>query len=113
MNVLRLSDTEVIMEFEEGTDAESVQTNLRPLKYWLDQEVQLKCRVDSYDEVERAKNLKGMEDPEPPPEDQELKFLKMMEDIHRLAANPHGKTLWIPTFNGAALPGKKEATYAQ
>ena len=36
-----------------------------------------------------------------------------MEDLHKLAASPHGEALRIPTFSGSTPSGKNEATFAQ
>ena len=46
-------------------------------------------------------------------EPQEAKFLRMMEDIHQLAAGPSGEALRIPTFSGTVPISKNEATFVQ
>ena len=53
--------------------------------------------------------------PAPKPEDPsgEAKFIRMMEDIHKLAVSPHGDALRISTFSGVVPPPKNEATFSQ
>ena len=53
--------------------------------------------------------------PGPQPEDPngEAKFIRIMEDIHKLAVNPHGDALRISTFSGVVPPPKNEATFSQ
>ena len=43
----------------------------------------------------------------------EAKFIRMMEDIHKLAVSPHGDALRISTFSGVVPPPKNEATFSQ
>ena len=43
----------------------------------------------------------------------EARFVKMMEDIHKLAVNPHGDALRISTFSGVVPPPKNEASFSQ
>ena len=49
----------------------------------------------------------------PPPEDNETRFFRMMEDIHALARQPNGDTLRIHNFSGSIPPGKGEVSYTQ
>ena len=39
--------------------------------------------------------------------------MRMMEDIHKLAAGPSGESLRIPTFSETVPLPKNEATFAQ
>ena len=76
------------------------------------------CRVATHEEVAEAKRRLEEEDalhPAPQPEDPtgEAKFIRMMEDIHKLAVSPHGDALRISTFSGVVPPPKNEATFSQ
>ena len=46
------------------------------------------------------------------PPNQEAQFLRMMEDIHKIAVNPGGEALRIQTFSGSIPPNKNETTFA-
>ena len=72
----------------------------------------------THEEVAEAKRRLEEEDawhPAPQPEDPsgEAKFIRMMEDIHKLAVSPHGDALRISTFSGVVPPPKNEATFSQ
>ena len=72
----------------------------------------------THEEVAEAKRRLEEEDvchPAPQPEDpsREAKFIRMMEDIHKLAVSPHGDALRISTLSGVVPPPKNEATFSQ
>ena len=75
---------------------------MMPLQYWLGQRVQMECRLAYPDEVKHARIREEDDERAPQPETQEAKFIRMMEDMHKLAVNPNGDALMIPTFSGAA-----------
>ena len=45
------------------------------------------------------------------PPNHEAQFLRMMEDIHKIAVNPGGEALRIQTFSGNIPPNKNETTF--
>ena len=72
----------------------------------------------THEEVAEAKRKLEEEDvwhPGPQPEDPngEAKFIRIMQDIHKLAVNPHGDALRISTFSGVVPPPKNEAIFSQ
>ena len=114
LGIYLLSDKEVVIEVSEKLDLERLTVNLAALEMWIGQKVQVQCRPATPDEVEHARRRdEEPEDPLDPQGGQDAKLLRMMEDIHKLAASPHGEALRIPTFSGSIPPNKKEATFAQ
>ena len=113
LQVWKLSECEVVVALREAANLEELQVSMLALQHWLGQKVQLTCRIASMGEILQA--TEPAEEPERnlSPDDQDTKFLKMMEDLHKLTANPHGEALRIPTFSGSTPPGKNEATFAQ
>jgi len=55
LEVLVLSDTEVLLKVREETSREKIQVGLVALEYWLGEKVQVSCREASSDEVEQAR----------------------------------------------------------
>ena len=62
--------------------------------------------------MERARRQAEEAERESTPDNQEARFIRMMEDIHKLAVNPGGETLRIPTFSGIVPPPKNETTFS-
>ena len=108
-----LSDTEAVVELSRRVNMDRTVALMAPLQYWLGQRVQTECRVASADKVEYARRREEDEEKVSQPETQEAKFIRMMEDVHKLAVSLHGDALRIPTFSGAVPPNKNEATFAQ
>ena len=114
LGIYLLSEKEVVIEVSERFELERLIATLAALEMWIGQRVQVVCRAVTSDKVEHAKR-RG-EDPEDPLKlyaGQDVRLLRMMEDIHKLAASPDGEALRIPTFSGSVPPNKKEATFAQ
>ena len=78
---------------------------------WVGQIVLTRCRDAESGEVARAR--KRLEEPtyemgrfQPPQENNETGFFRIMEDIHTLARQPNGDALRIPNFSGSIPLGK-------
>ena len=113
LQVWKLNESEVILTLSEAANLEELQASMLVVQPWLGQKVQLTCRVASTEEVQQATNpSKGVEG-NSSTDDPDTRFLKMMEDLHKLAASHHEETLRIPTFSGSTPPGKNEATFTQ
>ena len=108
-----LSDTEAVAELKKRVNMDRTVALMTPLQYWLGQRVQMECRVASLNEVGHARRREEDDERASQPETQEAKFIKMMEDNHKLAVSPHADALKIPTFSRAVPPNKNEATFAQ
>ena len=87
------------------------------MEWWVGQKVTIESRVATHEEVSDAK--RRVEDEAwhhgAHAEDAtaEARFARMMEDIHKLAASPHGDALRISTFSGVVPPPKNEASFSQ
>lgn len=118
LNIMLLSECEVVFELNETAEIEAHILSMAAIEWWVGQKVTTECRVATHEEVAEAKRRLEEEDawhPAPQPEDPsgEAKFIRMMEDIHKLAVSPHGDTLRISTFSGVVPPPKNEATFSQ
>ena len=102
LQVWKLNESEVILALSAAANLanlEKLQASLLVVQPWLGQKVQLTCRVSSTEEVQQATNpSKGVEG-NSSTDDPDTRFLKMMEDLHKLAASPHEESLRIPTFS--------------
>ena len=115
-NIFMVSNTEAVIELSVRTNLERTIALMAALQYWLGQKVDLTCRRTAPEEVEQAKERDEEAEErasQPGVEPQEAKFLRMMEDIHKLAAGPSGEALRIPTFSGTVPIPKNEATFVQ
>ena len=110
-NIMLINDTEAVVELSMRTSMDKTIVLMAALEYWLGQKVSLICRPATLEEVGRARAKEDEHERESIPEPQEAKFVRMMEDIHKLAAGPGGKALRIPTFSGVTPTPKKEATF--
>ena len=118
LNIMLLSECEVVFELNETAEIEAHILSMAAIEWWVGQKVRTKCRVATHEEGAEAKRRLEEEDvwhPAPQPEDPsgEAKFIRMMEDINKLAVSPHGDALRISTFSGVVPPSKKEATFFQ
>ena len=107
-----------MFELNETAEIEAHILSMAAIEWWVGQKVTTECRVATHEEVAEAKRRLEEEDvwhPAPQPEDPsgEAKFIRMMEDIHKLAVSPHGDALRISTFSGVVPPPKNEATFSQ
>ena len=113
LQVWKLNESEVILALSEAANLEKLQASLLVVQPWLGQKVKLTCRVASTEEVQQATNpSKGVEG-NSSTDDPDTRFLKMMEDLYKLATSSQEEALRIPTFSGSTPPGKNEATFAQ
>ena len=117
-DILILSDTEVVYVLSDTTNMDRVIVLMSALGWWIGQKVTLHCRVATQEEVEAAKEREAREDEVHHHQQHngnvgDERFMRMMDDIHRLAAGPPGEALRIPTFSGVVPPPKNEATFAQ
>ena len=113
-NIFIMSKTEVVIELSARTNLERTMVLMTALQHWLGQKVA--CRRATPEEVDHAreKDEKGEErESQLGAETQEAKFMRMMEDIHKLAARPSGEVLKIPTFSGTVPIPKNKATFVQ
>ena len=111
MNIYLLSEKEVVIEVSERLNLDRLIVNLAALEMRIGQRVQVLCRAATLEEMEHAKSRdEECEDPLEPHGGQDAKLLRMIEDIHKLAASPNGEALQIPTFSGSIAP-IKEATF--
>ena len=62
--------------------------------------------------MDRARRQAEEEERASQPDNQEVRFIRMMEDIHKLAVNPGGEALRIQIFSGSIPPNKNETTFA-
>ena len=108
-----LYDSEALVEFERGTNMDRVLACMSHLQYWLGQKVHLVCRLATQGDLELARRHEEEAARDPTPDNQEARFMRMMEDIHKLAVNPGGETLRIQTFSQTVLPPKNETTFSQ
>ena len=108
-----LSDTEEVMELSERVNMERTIAIMKPLQFSLGQKVKVECRATSPDEIECAQRREENPEGGAEPDNHETRFLRMVEDIHRLAVSPHGDALRIPTFSGSIPPSKNEVTFFQ
>ena len=118
LNIMLLSDCEVVFELNETAEIETHILSMAAIEWWVGQKVTTECRVATHEEVAEAKRRLEEEDvwhPAPQLEDPcgEAKFIKMMEDIHKLAVSPHGDALRISTFSGVVPSPKNEASFSQ
>ena len=118
LNIMLLSECEVVFDLNETKEIEAHIVSMAAIEWWVGQKVTTECRVETHEEVAEAKSRLEEEDvwhPAPQPEDPsgEAKFIRLMEDIHKLAVSPHGDALRISTFSGVVLPPKNEATFSQ
>ena len=114
IGIFIISKTEAVIELSARTDLDRTIVLMTALQHWLGQKVDVICRNATPDEVEHAKE-KDEEAEERvshlSAEGQDVKFMRMMEDIHKLAAGPSGEALRIPTFSGVVPVPKNEATF--
>ena len=112
-----LSECKVVFELNETAEIETHILSMAAIEWWVGQKVTTECRVATHEEVAKAKRRleEDVWHPAPQPEDPsgEAKFIRMMEDIHKLAVSPHLDTLRISTFSGVVAPPKNEATFSQ
>ena len=117
LNVMVLSECEAVLELSESADLESHIISLAAVEWWVGQKVVTESRVATHEEISEAKRKTEEEEwhHENPNEEMqaEVRFVKMMEDIHKLAVNPHGDALRISTFSGVVPPPKNEASFSQ
>ena len=113
LQVWKLNESEVVVVLREAANLEELQASMLAMQYWLGQKVQLICRIASQEEVRKTTEENEELERNSSTDDQDTRLLKMMEDLHKLAASPHGEDLRIPTFSGSTLPGKNEVTFAQ
>ena len=116
LNIMLLSDYEAVLELNESAEIETHILSMAAIEWWVGQKAVVECRVATHEEVAEAKRkLEDVWHPGHQPEDPtgEAKFIRMMEDIHKLAVNPHGDALRISTFSGVVPPSKNEATFSQ
>ena len=118
LNIMLLSECEVVLELNETAEIETHILSMAAIDWWVGQKVTTECRVATHEEVAEAKRRLEEEDawhlaPQPEDPSAEAKFIRMMEDIHKLAVSPHGDALRISTFSGVVLPPKNEATFSQ
>ena len=63
------------------------------IEWWVGQKVTTECRVATHEEVAEAKRRleEDVCHPAPQPEDPsgEAKFIRMIEDIYKIAVSPH------------------------
>ena len=117
LNVLLLSECEAVLELNESAVMENHILSLAAVEWWVGQKVTIESRVATHEEVSDAK--RRVEDEawhhEAHTEDAtaEVRFARMMEDIHKLAASPHADALRISTFSGVVPPPKNEASFSQ
>ena len=113
-NIFIMSKTEVVIELSARTNLKRTMVLITALQHWLGQRVEVTCRRATPEEVEHARE-KDKEGEERESQEQRLdaKFMRMMEDIHKLAARPSGEALRIPTFSGTVPIPKNEATFMQ
>ena len=88
--VLVFSDTEAILEYDESANPEFIASRMGMTTSWVGQTVLTRRREVEGEEVAQARRRLEGPIPEmgglcPPPEDNETKFFRMMEDIHTLA----------------------------
>ena len=112
-DVMLISESEAVVEFERGANMDRLLTCISPLQYWIGQKVHLICRPATPEDVERARRHEEETERDIAPDNQEARFLRMMEDIHRIAVNPGGEALRIQTFSGTVPPPKNETTFSQ
>ena len=108
-----MNDSEAVIEFERGTNMDRVLACISPLQFWLGQEIHLVCRPATQGDVEQARRHEEEAERESVPDNNEARFVRMMEDIHKLAVNPGGETLRIQTFSGTIPPPKNETNFSQ
>ena len=117
LNVMVLSECEAVLELSESADLEAHIISLAAVEWWVGQKVITESRVAIHEEIAEAKRKTEEEDwhHETPAEDipAEVRFARMMEDIHKLAVNSHGDALRISTFSGVVPPPKNEASFSQ
>ena len=118
LNIMLLSECEVELELNETAEIETHILSMAAIEWWVGQKVTTECRKATHEEVAEAKRRLEEEDtwhPAPQPEDPsgEAKFIRTMEDIHKLAVSPHGEALRISTFSRVVPPPKNEATFSQ
>ena len=111
LNIMLLRECEVVFELNETAEIEAHILSMAAIEWWVGQKVTTECRVATHEKVAEAKRRLEEEDawhPSPQPEDPsgEAKFIRMMEDIHKLAVNPHEDALRIST-------PKNDATFSQ
>ena len=111
--VMLISDSEALVKFERGANMDRLLTCISPLQYWIGQKVHLICRPATPEDVERARRHEEETERGNAPDNQEARFIRMMEDIHKLAVNPGGEALRIQTFSGTVPPPKNETTFSQ
>ena len=114
-NIFIMSKTEVVIELSARTNLERTMVLMTALQHWLGQKVDVACRRATPEEVEHAREKDEVEEraSQPGAETQDAKFMRMMEDIHKLAAGPSGEALRIPTFSSTVPIPKNEATFVQ
>ena len=116
LNVMVLSECEAVLELE-SADLESHIISLAAVEWWVGQKVVTESRVATHEEISEAKRKTEEEEwhHENPNEEMqaEARFVKMMEDIHKFAVNPHGDALRISTFSGVVPPPKNKASFSQ
>ena len=112
-DVMLISESEAVVEFERGANMDRLLTCISPLQYWIGQKIHLICRPATPEDVERARRHEEETERDTAPDNQEARFLRMMEDIHRIAVNPGGEALRIQTFSGTVPPPKNETTFSQ
>ena len=92
LNVMVLSECEAVLELSESADLESHIISLAAVEWWVGQKVVTESRVATHEEVSEAKRKTEEEEwhHETPADDvaAEVRFARMMEDIHKLAVNP-------------------------
>ena len=111
-NIFIMSKTEVVMALSDRTNLERTIVLMTALQQWLGQKVEVTCRRATPEEVEYAREKD--EDSEERAsqlgvKNQDAKFMRMMEDIHKLATGPSGEALRIPTFSGTVPIPKNES----
>ena len=117
LNVMVLSECEAVLELGESANLEAHIISLAAVEWWVGQRVTTENRVATHEEISEAKRKNEEEEwhHDAPAEDMaaEARFARMMEDIHKLAVNPHGDALRISTFSGVIPPPKNKASFSQ
>ena len=107
LGVQLLSDMEAVVEFSERIDLQRTITWMSPLQFWLGKKVHLTCRPASPEEVEHARKRDEEEERGSHHDTQEERIIRMMEDIHRLATNPGGRSTEDPDLQWNCAPTKE------
>ena len=116
LNIMILSECEAVLELSESTDLEAHIISMVAVEWWVGQRVIIESRPATHEEISEAKRRNEEEWHHGTPAEEvtaEVRFTRMMEDIHKLAAHTHGDALRISTFSGVVPPPKNKASFSQ